>query len=110
MLTGDLLGGFMALMQTSQDNALTQQQADELAERQEASHEAQMAALSAAHLTPASLGPAATNVCTGFQSNQCFKAMALFKGDNGQHLQPWFNEFQTQLTLQGSPRMTLCAS
>jgi hypothetical protein len=92
MLAGDLPGGFMALLQTIQDNAQAQQQrADELAERQEACHEAQMAALSAAHLIPASLGPATTNVSTDFKSNLCFKAMASFTGENGQTLWPWFN-------------------
>jgi hypothetical protein len=94
----------MALLQTIQDNAQAQQQqrADERVERQEARHEAQMAALSAAHLAiPASLGPATTNVSTGFKSNPCFKAMASFTGENGRPLRPWFNEFQNTVDIAG---------
>jgi hypothetical protein len=58
-----------------------------------------MVALSAAHLIPASLGPAATNVYTGF--NPCFEAMASFTGENGQPLRPWFNEFQNTVDIAG---------
>jgi hypothetical protein len=70
MLAGDLPGGFMALLQNIKDNAQARQQwADERAESQEARLEAQMAALSAAHLIPARLVPAATDVSTGFKYN-----------------------------------------
>jgi hypothetical protein len=102
MLAGDLPGDFMALLQTIQDNAQAQQQrADERAERQEARHEAKMAALSAVHLIPASLGPATTNVSTGFKPSPCFKAMASFTGENGQPLLPLFNEFQNTVDIAG---------
>ena len=92
----------MALLQTVQDNAQSQQQrADERAERQEARHEAQMAALAATRLIPAALGPAATKVSTGFKTNQCFKSMASFSGDDGQPLRRCFHEFQNTVDIAG---------
>ena len=102
LLAGDLTSGFMALLQTVQDNALAQQQrAEERADRQEARHEAQMAALAAAHLLPASHAPATPKVSTGFKSNQCFKDMTPFSGVNGQPLRPWFHEFQNTVDIAG---------
>ncbi len=71
MKANDMIG-FMALLQSVQDSALAQlQRAEERAERQEASHEAQLAAL-ATRSIPAAPESAAPKVYSGFKSNDCF--------------------------------------
>ena len=90
---------FMALLQTVQDNALAQlQRAEERAERQEARHEAQLAAL-ASRSIPADPVSAAPNVSAGFKSNDCFKTIAPFSGEDGQPLRPWFHVFQNTVDI-----------
>ena len=93
------LTGFMALLQSVQDSALAQlQRAEERAERQEARHEAQLAALATCSI-PAAPESAAPKVSAGFKSNDCFKTIAPFSGEDGQPLRPWFHVFQNTVDI-----------
>ena len=99
-LPSPLASGFMALLQTIQDNAEAQQRrADERADRQEARHEAQMAALTATRPSPAPMGPTTSAASTGFKSNHCFHGMTSFSGEDRQPLRPWFCEFQNKVDI-----------
>jgi len=98
-MTANDMTGFMALLQSVQDSALAQlQRAEERAERQEARHEAQLAAL-AARSIPAAPESAAPKVYAGFKSNDCFKTIAPFSGEDGQPLRPWFHVFQNTVDI-----------